>query len=131
MTTGSASQACTARLLACAAKPNVQSLVQRLTWDQVFQFEIADDALFYVAIASGELQVLSGRSPQEELPVEQQYMEVTHIEMDAETLRDILRGSIIPGEALFQGRFKVREGGKHWVYQVLQVLLREAARAED
>src|SRR5574340_999459 len=73
--------------------------------DETFLFEIKDGSPFYVEVEKGKLSVKKGRPEKENM-----LLEVTPIDTDQGTLRNIFEGKIRPVKAIESRKFSIVAG---------------------
>ncbi len=73
--------------------------------DETFLFEIKDGSPFYVEVENGNLSVKRGRPEKENM-----LLEVTPIDTDQKTLRNIFEGKIRPVKAIESRNFSIVAG---------------------
>ncbi len=73
--------------------------------DETFLFEIKDGNPFYVEVENGNLSVKKGRPQKENM-----LLEVTPIDTDERTLRNIFEGKIRPVKAIESRKFSIVAG---------------------
>ena len=72
--------------------------------DEIYQFLIKDGSPFYAEIKGGKIEIKTGQTHLENI------MEVTPLEIDQESLRNIFEGKLRPYEAIEKKKLKIVAG---------------------